>query len=259
MKLKLSKKHILFSFAALFVLLIIAGVVFKSRHMSVKPTFSIAKKSNEKFVSGVPATPTPTPTPTPVWSSKYIVHDDIYATMFWVGEKASGANDYIPNEASAWDTHWLERFGGIDNPYKRDGYYPHGFTPKENPFYFALPYTEYGPTGLKASAYTLPWYTPGLPENTSILKNKWIRIKYENSVCYGQWQDAGPFEYDDYEYVFEGEEPKNDRAGIDLSPALKHCLKMATNDHVSWQFVDDEEVPDGPWKKIVTTSQINWR
>jgi len=27
---------------------------------------------------------------------------------------------------------------------------------------------------------------------------------------------------------------------------------------VTWQFVDVEDVPGGPWKEIVTTSGISW-
>lgn len=212
-------------------------------------------------ISPVTLSPTPkaTMTPSPTPASYYPVHKNVYATMFWVGEDASEANDYIPNQSSAWDSHWLENYGGIDNPYTRVGYYPKGFKPKENPFYVALPYNEFDEFGRKQSAYSIPWYYPGHSEYYSFLKNRWIRVQYKNQTCYGQWEDVGPFENDDFEYVFGNNSPKNNRAGIDLSPALRHCLKMATNDHVEWQFMEEKDVPAGPWKEVVTDSPVNWQ
>ena len=37
-------------------------------------------------------------------------------TMFWVGEPADAANDFIPNHESYWDKDWLANFGGVDDP-----------------------------------------------------------------------------------------------------------------------------------------------
>ena len=49
-------------------------------------------------------------------------------------------------------------------------------------------------------------------------------------------------------------------AGMDVSPALNGCLGFESlngaSDRVNWQFVDDENVPDGPWLEIVTTRQV---
>ena len=74
-------------------------------------------------------------------------------TMFWVGERADAENAYIPNPESSWDQDWLANFGGIDDPWHRNDHWPTGFTPKENPFYVALPYGEFGSNdGLKADA-----------------------------------------------------------------------------------------------------------
>ena len=46
-------------------------------------------------------------------------------------------------------------------------------------------------------------------------------------------------------------------AGLDVSPALNGCLGFAelngANDRVDWQFVDDADVPPGPWRTAVTT------
>ncbi|PIR80057.1 MAG: hypothetical protein COU25_02155 [Candidatus Levybacteria bacterium CG10_big_fil_rev_8_21_14_0_10_35_13] len=201
------------------------------------------------------STVTPTPSQINESNSPYPLHRAVVATMFWVGEKASGANDYIPNESSAWDKDWLDHFGGIDNPYSRSGYYPSDFKPKENPFYFALPFNDFDEVGKKTDLTFLPWYSDS---NTSALKNKWIKIIYKGKVCYGQWEDVGPFEQNDFEYVFGNKAPKNSRAGIDISPALRTCLEMVSNNKVDWQFIDEVNVPSGPWKETVTTSQLNW-
>ena len=68
-------------------------------------------------------------------------------TMFWVGEAADAENDYISNHESYWDKDWLISFGGVDDPIHRNGHWPAGFTPKENPFYVALPYGEFTERG----------------------------------------------------------------------------------------------------------------
>jgi hypothetical protein len=47
---------------------------------------------------------------------------------------------------------WEGHFGGVDDPDRRDGYFLEGFVPKENPFYFALPYTDYDEHGRKKSS-----------------------------------------------------------------------------------------------------------
>jgi hypothetical protein len=198
--------------------------------------------------------------------TEYYLHSDITVTLFWVGEEANDENDYIPNDESAWDVDWEEHYGGLDDPSNRDGYYPAEFTPKENPFYFALPYTdfEFDEDGTrKSNVYeVIPWanertYGP----DESMCKNRWIRIIKNDKVAYAQWEDAGPFEYDDTAYVFGTQPPKNtenNNAGLDVSPAVWDYLGLSDFDTVSWQFVDESEVPDGPWKAIVTTSQINW-
>src|SRR6185312_15910681 len=80
-------------------------------------------------------------------------------TYFYIGEPADESNDFIQNSESYWDEEWSLHFGGVDDPTKRCGYRPCGFTPKENPFYVALPYAEFDEDGnLKASATQVPWY-----------------------------------------------------------------------------------------------------
>ncbi len=85
---------------------------------------------------------------------------------------------------------------------------------------------------------------------------------HNGNTCYGQIEDAGPGEYHDSNYVFGSNDarPANTKyngAGMDVSPALNGCLAFSElngqNDMVDWQFVDDIDVPSGPWKTLVTT------
>lgn len=204
------------------------------------------------------ASPTPTPTPTPLPKG---VKRTI-ATLFWIGEPADESNAFIPNDVSAWDTGWQRRYGGVDEPYTRCGHWPCGFTPKENPFYYALPYNDLDAKGLrKDSAEDIPWFEEN-KDKKSVVKNAWVKVTKDGKTCYGQWEDVGPLSTDDVAFVFgDAQTPQNTfgaHAGIDLSPAMWHCLGMTTNEPVIWQFVTPEAVPTGPWKEIVTTSNVQW-
>jgi hypothetical protein len=153
-------------------------------------------------------------------NDQYPLHKDITVTIFWIGEEGTDENSYIPNSQSAWDSNWKDHYGGIDDPYKRNGFFPKDFTPQENPFYFALPYNDFD----------------------------------------AQWEDVGPFEEDDVDYVFGESKPKNtiNNAGLDVSPAVRDYLGLEDIDIIDWQFVDFKDVPDGPWTEIITRSQISW-
>lgn len=183
-------------------------------------------------------------------------------SLFWVGERESSENRFITNVQSAWDGAWLKNFGGVDNPLQRcGGFKPCGFTPKENPFYFALPYNDLDKNGKrKKSAELVPWFEKS-KQRKSILKNRWIEIIYGSKTCYAQWEDVGPFHEDDFEYVFKNAPAKNTEgvsAALDISPAVWSCLGLETNTTTSWRFVDELEVPDGPWKEIITKSDVSW-
>ena len=69
-------------------------------------------------------------------------------------------------------------------------------------------------------------------------------------------------EEDDFDYVFGGApKPKNNwglKAGIDLSPAMRDCLKLEGDYIVEWRLVGEGEVPEGPWKEIITTRDASW-
>ena len=178
------------------------------------------------------------------------------ATVFWAGEGATSDNGYIQNAESAWDEGWAAHFGGVDDPDKRCGSKPCTFTPKENPFYIALPYNDLDDNGDKKSDATrIPWSDPGAEK--SVLKNRWVEVSVAGKSCFGQWQDVGPFYEDDIAYVFgAAPAPKNtygEKAGIDLSPAMRDCLGVGDSSEVLWKHVEAKDVPAGPWKEVITT------
>ena len=196
----------------------------------------------------------------------YFLHRDIMTTYFYVGEYALTDSRVIDNRSSAWTANWIEFYGNIDSPEKRADYLPEGFTPKENPFYFALPYNDLTRDGYKEKIQEIiPWVDDSEHAQRewpySYCKNRWIRIIYNDRVCYAQWEDVGPYETDDWQYVFGNRGPRNllgGGAGLDVSPACIHYLGMKDNDRVHWQFVDFENVPEGPWKQIITASDPYW-
>ncbi len=175
-------------------------------------------------------------------------------TIFWVGESANSDNGFIHNYASYWDTNWMKHFGGIDSPLKRNGYMPAAFTPKQNPFYVALPFAEVDADGnLKEIAKKIPGYGSG---NGPLTKNRWVEIRHAGKSCYAQWQDVGPYGEDDFDWVFgTASKPKNKqglKAGLDISPAVAQYIGMGDSDDTEWRFVNEQDVPEGPWKEIVT-------
>lgn len=181
---------------------------------------------------------------------------NIVTTVFWIGETPT-ANNPTPNTVSAWDRRWTSNYGGFDNPSPaaRDGYLPKAFTPNQNPFYYALPYNDISKTGTKASARAvIPWFKKTYYRNGhTVLKGRWMAIRRGDKVCYAQWEDVGPFETDDWQYIFGDSRPKtshNRGAGLDVSPAVRDFLEFDGGyGTVDWRFVDIDEVPDGPWRK----------
>lgn len=182
----------------------------------------------------------------------------VTTTVFWVGEPADADNGYIANAMSAWDDRWQNHYGGVDDPRNRSGYFPTGFTPKENPFYIALPYSDLTDGGKrKASAVNCPLSSNITLKQSSWCKNSWIAITSHGKTVYAQWEDVGPFETDDTAYVFGTQPPRNKygaHAGLDVSPAVRDYLGLSDIDIAHWKFVGENEVPNGPWKQIVTTS-----
>ncbi|MGM0443245.1 MAG: hypothetical protein ACQEQV_03575 [Fibrobacterota bacterium] len=231
-----------------------------------------------------------------ITESEYIVHRGVKASTFWCGEGASSDNGNISNFPSAWDSDWAEDFGLEDHPTDIDrdsDFIPTSkdFTGNQNPYYVALPYNDFtrlhsedtdgnqdylhkdsvNGQGRKHNAYeVIPWAaqkdSAAWGNRESMCKNRWVRISMDGIDCYAQWEDAGPYYYNDYEYVFGDSFQSNSYdlgAGIDLSPSVMLRLgvslnKWGNNTTVDWQFVDSADVPDGPWKKHVTTNQIDW-
>ncbi len=199
-------------------------------------------------------TPVPAPQPAPPSKGWHSVR----ATVFWVGEAASADNGYIHNVSSAWMSDWVSAFGGIDDPSNRCGHSPCGFTPKENPFYAALPFGDYTENGMKSNLSVVPWYAGPVANGQSILKNRWLQVSFNGKTVYVQWEDVGPFNDDDHQYVFGSSAPQYAQAGLDLSPAAANYLGIGGAGTVSWRFVDASQVPAGPWRSIVTTSAPSW-
>ncbi len=189
-------------------------------------------------------------------SSTYPWKTGIYTTIFWVGENASLRNP-VHNRSSSWDLNWETSYGGFDDPekeHRRAKYFPPNFVPRQNPFYFALPYNDvtHGSTKPEAS-HVIPWFKNAfVREGQSVCRDRWIAIRNprNNKLCYAQWSDCGPFRTDHWQYVFGTDFPKpnlNHGAGLDVSPAVRDFLDLAPIDITDWRFVEFREVPKGPW------------
>ena len=186
----------------------------------------------------------------------YSWKQQIVTTIFWIGEKPS-ENNPVPNRASSWDKEWSKSYGGFDdpNPVRRRDYIPANFTPRQNPFYCALPYNDKAATGHRPEASrVVPWFNQAYQgPAVSVCKDRWIAIRKGNKVAYAQWEDAGPFRTDHWQYVFGNERPKpnlNKGAGLDVSPAVRDYLGLNETDVTDWHFVDFKDVPRGPWSKL---------
>ncbi|WP_430332332.1 hypothetical protein [Rhodococcus sp. ACT016] len=215
--------------------------------------------------------------------TEYPWHTDIVSTTFWVGEIFDPTAEDGSQEMSTYDANWLENYGGCDGVTvggacrteprtAANGYFPTQMTPRENPFYLDLPFDDVNDkVAFKQRGSVVPWadeapYSDHLTDPSfSLMKNRWVRLRSGDQTCYGQIQDAGPGTYHDSAYVFGGNDarPANTEfngAGLDVSPALNGCLGFSEldgeDDHVDWQFVDEGDVPPGPWRTIVTTSGV---
>lgn len=233
--------------------------------------------------SAAAPSPLPAPPPSAAPGSGYPWHRSIPATTFWVGEIFDPSAADGSQEISTYDSDWLGSYGGCDGVVVGGGcrteartaandYFPTSMTPLQNPFYLDLPYDDINdPTGFARRDEVIPWagrepYRSHRGDrNFSYLKNRWVQLVSGGRVCYGQIQDAGPGEYHDAAYVFGSDDarPANTRyggAGMDVSPALTGCLGFPELDgmsgRVDWRFVEDWEVPAGPWTRIVTTSGV---
>ena len=184
---------------------------------------------------------------------RYPWKESIVTTVFWIGEKPS-ENNPVPNRTSSWDREWTKNYGGVDdpNPTKISNYIPVKFTPGQNPFYCALPYNDKATTGHRPEApRVVPWFKDAYQgPAVSTCKDRWVAIRKGHRTVYAQWEDAGPFRTDHWQYVFGNERPKpnlNKGAGLDVSPSVRDYLGMNDTDVTDWKFVEFSEVPRGPW------------
>lgn len=224
-----------------------------------------------------------TPVPPDRPDTGYPWHTGIIATTFWVGEVFDASASDGSQRISTYDSDWLGSYGGCDGIQvgeecrtetrtAEDDWFPSAMTPLENPFYLDLPFDDVNDDeGFATRGQVIPWaldpaYAPLVDDpSASLMKNRWVVLRKDGRVCYGQIQDAGPGEYRDAAYVFGSDDrrPANARyngAGLDVSPALNGCLGFADlngdGDRVDWAFVDDADVPAGPWTRIVTDSPV---
>jgi hypothetical protein len=187
-------------------------------------------------------------------AGRYPWKTSIVTTVFWIGEPVGGHN-FTPNFASSWDSNWTRAYGGYDNPNPeaRHNFIPVNFTPHQNPFYCALPYNDVTRGTTKPEArVVIPWFREAYHrEGQSVCRDRWVEIRGRSGrVAYAQWSDCGPFRTDHWQYVFGVERPRpnlNQGAGLDVSPAVRDYLGLQPTDVTDWKFVDDHEVPNGPW------------
>lgn len=189
-------------------------------------------------------------------SGRFTWKTQIVTTVFWIGELPT-PNNPTPNRASSWDKNWTQNYGGLDDPNKanRSNYIPVAFTPRQNPFYCALPYNDKANTGHRPeAARVVPWFNEAYQgPAVSTVKGRWVAIRKGDRIAYAQWEDAGPFRTDHWQYVFGNERPKpnlNKGAGLDISPAVRDFLDLDDTDVTDWKFVEFSEVPRGPWAKF---------
>lgn len=216
---------------------------------------------------------------------------EVVASTFYIGEEAGASNANIDNISTAWNSHAVRDFGGVDrwgpkNPeewegpwYKRYGYLPAGFKPKQNAWYVALPTPDHDSKGRLTAA--IPWvksasaYLPELKkfkngvfgETESPFKNLWVEVRLGSKSAFAQLEDIGPSAHTgaivaDYSYVWgDASKPKNKfrmSAGIDISPAITDFLSTGGKATVRWRFVPASQVPKGPWMVTVTKTGPNW-
>jgi hypothetical protein len=235
------------------------GAVSKAEPTKTKLTKKTQKKSEGEPIVSINSlvfAPNQVRSVPPQPGESYPWKRQIVTTVFWIGEKPT-ENNPVPNRASSWDKEWSKSYGGFDdpNPSRRSDYTPVKFTPRQNPFYCALPYNDKAATGHRPEApRVVPWFNDAYQgPGVSVCKGRWVAIRKDNKIAYAQWEDAGPFRTDHWQYVFGNERPKpnlNRGAGLDVSPAVRDYLGLNETDVTDWQFVDFKDVPRGPWSKL---------
>lgn len=232
--------------------------VAKSEPAKVKFSKKSQRSSDDRFsnLTSLALTPSELAGNPPKPGERFPWKRNIVTTVFWIGEQPSG-NNPVPNQTSSWDKEWTKNYGGFDDPNRahRSNYLPVKFTPRQNPFYCALPYNDKAHTGHRPEApRVVPWFNEAYQgPAVSTCKDRWVAIHKGNRTVYAQWEDAGPFRTDHWQYVFGNERPKpnlNKGAGLDVSPAVRDYLGLNETDVTDWRFVEFSEVPRGPWSTL---------
>jgi hypothetical protein len=128
-------------------------------------------------------------------------------------------------------------------------------SPQPNSFYVALPFNDLLFPDLARKWMPSGWYKAPVPGQKvySCCKDRWVEIKNaQGRLCFAQWEDVGPSRFDDAAYVFGPKRPASpDKPGLDVSPAVAQYLGIDRHGaaHVSWRFVDDDDVRPGRWLK----------
>jgi len=218
--------------------------------------FSIAiQPVNSEIVKDKKSSPKAAPPAETQGSGSFPLRRNIVTTYFWIGQGGTSISP-TTNIKSAWDSFWKKNFGGIDCPDQRkdtkkfrEASLPRKFAPTLNPFYVALPFNDIA-FPKKSRKWVYWWDEQRFRKDQfdSQCKGRWVMIRFHNKVCYAQWEDVGPLRYDHAEYVFGDELPtRHSRAGLDVSPAVRDYLGLSGLDKTDWKFVDDDQVPYGPW------------
>ena len=145
------------------------------------------------------------------------------------------------------------------NPAHRSNYMPVKFSPGLNPFYCALPYNDKAKEG----------HRPGSVAGCSLVQRSISRPRgfhvqrpmdcdpKGTRTAYAQWEDAGPFRTDHWQYVFGNERPKpnlNKGAGLDVSPAVRDYLGLQPTDVTDWRFVSSVKCPAVRGQRMAKTT-----
>ena len=234
------------------------GIPSKAEPAKVKASKKTQRSSDDRLldVSSIAFSPGQLSASSPEPGERYPWKKSIVTTVFWIGEEPT-ANNPVPNRTSSWDKNWTKNYGGFDDPSpaRRSNYIPVKFTPRQNPFYCALPYNDKATVGHRPeAARVVPWFKEAYQgPAVSTCKGRWVAIRKGNRTVYAQWEDAGPFRTDHWQYVFGNERPKpnlNKGAGLDVSPAVRDYLGLNETDVTDWKFVEFSEVPRGPWSTL---------
>lgn len=184
---------------------------------------------------------------------------NVHSKLCWVGAPPNppGQQDTV---TFPWTPDRKKEFGGIDDPEPQNRFAdnvaqqfrPKAFIPKCNPFYVALPCNdltedqEHKPQ----AAMMIPWFAQIVPKpGVSVCKGRWLQIfnRQAQRSCYAQWEGCGPGSTDDWDYVF-GKSGHGPGPGIGVSPAIRDYLDIKADSSFYWRFVEERDVPFGPWK-----------